>query len=269
MQGQMITPTRQLSRQEGVLYFVPKKIANWTWIVASLGLVLFVGGAGSSNILLLSIGVLLLLVSILAIVRVLTSNPTDEQYDQWVEEQANRLYYRGLEALGIDRKNVTDTLRIHSFVLPGSQAANQYASKEVRMRLGRDQQWRFSVNVYTYFFLTRHYVGIYRADVNVFHPTAPIEQKVSYNYFHIVSATTSQSRDTVIINKKSLQYRLERFCLELSTGRTVELSAAVKAVLLERTANAPASPLPKTGFDRTLSRLTHLLLSKGSPPTRP
>jgi hypothetical protein len=137
------------------------------------------------------------------------------------------------------------------------------------MRQGRDKQWRFSVNVYTYFFLTRHYVGIYKADVNAFRPSTPMEQKVAYNYFHIVSATTLQSRDNVIIHQKSLPYRLEQFCLELSTGRTVELSAAVKAVLLERTANAPVSPLPKTGFDRTLSRLTHLLLSKEPPPSRP
>jgi hypothetical protein len=158
---------------------------------------------------------------------------------------------------------VTDhILRTHSFVLPGSRMASHYPEKEVQAKRGKDGQWRFSINVYTYFLPAEHYLAVYSCDVNAFDPSSHIEQTEEYFYNDIVGVTTHPLRDTTIIGNRQYHYRIEMFSLRISNGDTIDLGASLKATPLDDGQDIPVFSLPHTGFDRTLTTLRRLLRSR-------
>jgi len=194
---------------------------------------------------------------------IIRSNPTDQQYDQWVHAQAQAMLPRALAKFNMRSYQVTNQiLRTHSFVLPGSRMASHYPEKEVQAKRGKDGQWRFSINVYTYFLPAEHYLAVYTCDVNAFDPPSHIEQTEEYFYSDIVGVTTHPLQDTALIGKRQYRYRIEQFSLRISNGDTIDLGASLKATPLDGGQDIPVFTLPHTGFDRTLTRLRSLLRSR-------
>ena len=232
-------------------------------ITCLVGALFLAIGISLQNVYLIALGCLLLLISASIIGVIRRSNPTDQQYDQWVHAQAQAMLPRALAKFNMRSYQVTDhILRTHSFVLPGSRMASHYPEKEVQAKRGKDGQWRFSINVYTYFLPAEHYLAVYTCDVNAFDPSSHIEQTEEYFYSDIVGVTTHPLRDTAIIGNRRYRYRIEQFSLRISNGDTIDLGASLKATPLDDEQHIPVFTLPQTGFDRTLTRLRSLLRSR-------
>ncbi len=253
---------RQLSEQETNRYFFPRKVPSWTWITVLIGILIgIIGGILNINLIVISIGVILCVIGTVTALRIRKSNPTDDQYDQWLQEQAEDLYLKGLHTLNIDENDLIEQrLLIHSFVLPCSMLMDDYTPEEVLVTRGKDGQLRCSVNVYTYIFLTSRFIGVFESSINAFRHWETFERNEIYPYHYITNATTRLIRDMVLIGDKQYPYRIECFCLRTSSNSRIQFGAAVKAILLDRTSNAPTSLLPHAGFDRTLNKLRQLLL---------
>jgi hypothetical protein len=258
-------PKPQLSEEKTRNYFVPQRVSKWGWIALIAGGLLAITGMDLSKLIVFAIGVLVGIVSIVYIVMTFTANPSDRLYEQWVNSQARALYSEGLEALGLDKHSLSaPVIRIASVVLPGSMAAEAYPSDEVRVRRGKDGRLRYSIHVYTYFYPTRDYRAIFKGDVNAWNHSKDdaLNETYVYRYHHIMSAATHRFMDTVILEGTSYQYRIDEFCLELSNGRLIPLTAALKAKLLDRRQDAPTSLLPEMVSGQQLRQLRDLLLSQ-------
>src|SRR5579863_6911623 len=103
-------------------YFFPRPVATGSIVVITIGAVfvivslplLLTSGLMLVNILLLALGILFIIGGIRSIVVTKRSNPTDEDYDRWLEKQARVMLPRALQALNIDKSQITSKiLRIH------------------------------------------------------------------------------------------------------------------------------------------------------------
>ncbi len=262
-QNQAQIPEHQYPQMDWQRYFFPKPVPRGSIITCLVGALFLAIGISLQNIVLIASGCLLLLIGASIIGVIIRSNPTDRHYDQWVHKQAQAMLPTALAKFNMRRNQVTDQiLRTHSFVLPGSHGASHYPEREVQAKRGKDGQWRFSINVYTYFLPAEHYLAVYTCDVNAFDPSSHIEQTEEYFYSDIVGVTTHPLRDTAIIGNRQYRYRIEQFSLRISNGDTIDLGASLKATPLDDGQDIPVFSLPHTGFDRTLTMLRRLLRSK-------
>jgi hypothetical protein len=265
-QQQKIIPKRPLSEAETRRYFSPRQFSIWTWIILLLGLLLI---TMSYNLLqswiVFSGGMIVLLGSIVHIILTFTGRISDKQYDSWVEDQAEAMYYEALQTLGLYESDLSDPVQcIHSFVLPGSRIAEAYPTQEMHVKRGKDDQLRYSVHVYTYFFFTRNSLAIFKGDINAWNHSEYDEKNYTFmrRYQHIMDVVIYKFQDTVRIEDKLFQYTIEQCHLELTNGRTIPLSAALRARRRDRQRNVIKSLLPETGSESTLRDIRTLLFSK-------
>ena len=159
-QNQAQVPERHIPQMDWKRYFFPQPVPRGSIITCLVGALFLAIGISLQSIVLIASGCLLLLIGASIIGVIIRLNPTDQHYDQWVHAQAQAMLPRALAKFNMRRNQVTDQiLRMHSFVLPGSRVASQYPEKEVQAKRGKDGQWRFSINVYTYFLPAEHYLG--------------------------------------------------------------------------------------------------------------
>lgn len=255
---------RQLSQQELKNYFFPRRYPTWAWIALIIGVILLVPGLIAQKWFVSIAGLALILFGLFFLLKTKRSNPDDQQYDAWVENQGQILYKRGLQALDITRSQMSDRiLHIRSYVLPGSFDANEYDPDSVWMKCGKDGYWRFSINVYTYIYPLPHYLAVFKDDINAFQPWLHNDLNEIYAYQHIVSATTmSEPGDAIFLEGQKFPYHMEQLCLKISNGDALKLSATVKAKPPGSLSGIPVIVLPDTGFNRMLNILRKLLLSK-------
>lgn len=192
-------------------------------------------------------------------------NTTDEEYDTWLEYQEHLLRERGYQLLDIPSGYPTSSvLCIRSFVPRGSQISRLYVSQDIQMKQGRDGNWRYSVNVYTYFFPLKRGMAICKSDINVFHPQRHRDERHEmYPYSFLTTATTDPEDDRVVIEHTAYRYQSDQLYLVFSNGAMSSFSAIVQTHLLDTTQNAPYSVVPNSLFDVKLNALRALLLSEG------
>ncbi|MBV9615828.1 MAG: hypothetical protein JO031_10275 [Ktedonobacteraceae bacterium] len=251
---------RQLSSQELANYFAPRPYPIWVWVAFASGVALFIIGSLLQNMIFIGLSILLGFIGILIMWRTKRSNPDDEQYDAWVKSQGRILYKRGLQALGITESQMSHSvLSILSYVLPGSLDADDYDEDVVQIKWGKDGRCRSSITVYTFIYPLARSFAIFKSDVNAFYPALHNELDEVYAYRHIISATTSKIRDTILLEEQEFPYQIEHFCLKISNGETIKLSATVKAKPAGSAASAPTIALPDTNFNWTLGKLRSML----------
>ena len=265
-QQQRIIPKRSLSEAETRRYFSPRQFPRWTCIILLLGLLFItISYYWLYSWVVFSGGMIVLLGSIVRLMLIFTSRISDEQYDSWVEDQADAMYYEAIQTLGLDESDLADPVQcIHSFVLPRSRIAEAYPTQEVQVKRGTDGDLHYSVHVYTYFFFTRNSLAIFRGDINAWNHSEYDEKNYTFirRYQHIMDVVIYKSQDTVSIEDKLFQYNVEQCCLELTNGRTIPLSATLRARRRDKQRNVIKSLLPETGFESTLRDVRTLLFSK-------
>src|ERR671930_41954 len=118
------------------------------------------------------------------------ANPTDQDYDNWLEEQAAAMLPRALRMLNLDERQITSQiLSIHSLILPGSSLASNYHD-EVYLKQGKDGQWRSSVNLYTYFFPAQHFIAIFTRSINALDPLTPFDDSTEEFFYRDIMGTS-------------------------------------------------------------------------------
>ena len=190
--------------------------------------------------------------------------PTDEEYDDWLERRARAMVPRARKKLSLDRTPmIRPPLRVDSFVLPGSHPATHFSGQDVYMKEGKDGLWRFSVNVFIYFFPAGHYLAVFSGSVNALNQSAPpFEETEEYFYRDIVGITTSAARDTTVICGQRYAYRIQKFSLRIVNGDDIDLGAYIRATALGNSQQGPAIIPPTMNVDHVLAELRTILRSQ-------
>lgn len=252
-------------------YFFPRPVATGSIVVITIGAVFIVvslpllltSGLMLVNILLFVLGILLIAVGIRSIVVTKRSNPTDEDYDRWLERQARAMLPRALQALNLDKSQITSKiLRIHSIVLPGTSLAANYRD-DVHLKMGKDGLWRSSINIYSYFLPSERFIAIFTRDINAMRPKGPFDDRSEeFFYRDIVSITFSVFRDKANIGGEEFVYRVQQLSLKIVNGDDIRFGGYLSAVPIDAKSGAPTILLPDGRVNKTLADLRGLLRAK-------
>ncbi len=262
---------QRFSRQEIQQYFFPKPVSTGlitiTTAGALLGLVglalVFTLGPTYFHLSLVLVGGLALFIGVRSIRAIIRSNPTDQEYDDWLEDQAEAIIPRALRVLNLDERQITSQiLSMHSIILPGSSMASNYYD-DVYLKLGKDGIWRSSVNLYTVFFPTDRFIAMFTRSINALDRVMPIDDTTEeYFYRDIVTAAYSLFQDTAVFDNQEILYRVQQLSFRISNGDDIRLGAYLSAVPVEKGRGAPVIMLPDTHINQTLSDLRTLLRVK-------
>lgn len=262
-QSQASFSPRQFSSTRMEQYFLPKTVPVMAHVLWSAGGIVALFCIVLQIFLFLPVGLSLLFLGISWIVVTKRSNPTDQQYDQWIETQANALLLDTLATLDLYEHQLTGKIkRIRSFVLPGSEIADNYRSNEVLVKRGRDGRWRCSINVCTYFIPTAYGVAMVTRDVNVFQQSSYIWQNEEYSYPHIVSAAMCTIQDTAYIERERYWYRIKQICVNISNGEVIPFGAYFSATPIDDDPYAPDFSLPDIVMNQTINDLRRTLRTR-------
>jgi len=252
-------------------YFFPRPISTGAITMTTSGIIfvlaglvlLFTLGLTILNMILTIAGFVQLFLGIRSMYLIKKSNPGDEDYDHWLEQQVQAMKPRAMRLLNLNQSQVTSQiLCTHSIILPGSSLAKNYHD-DVLIKQGKDGQWRTSVNLYTYFFPTDHFIAMCTCDVNACRQTISSEyQTEEYFYRDIISTSFSSFQDTAEIAGMKYPYRVQQLSFRISNGDDIRLGAHLSAMPLDRGQGAPIILLPDTHINQTLADLRGLLRSK-------
>ena len=261
----------RFSRQEIQQYFFPKPVSTGLITITTTGAVLclvglalvFTLGPTYFHLGLFLLGGLVLFIGVRSIRAIIRSNPTDQDYDDWLEDRAEAIIPRALRALNLDEREITSQiLSMHSIILPGSSLASEYHD-EVYLKLGKDGIWRSSVNLYTFFFPTDRFIAMFTRSINALDRVMPIDDTTDeYFYRDIVTAAFSLFQDTAVFGNEEILYRVQQLSLRISNGDDIRLGAYLSAVPIERGRGAPIIMLPDTHINQMLADLRALLRVK-------
>ena len=261
----------RFSRQEIQQYFFPKPVSTGLITITTTGAVLglvglalvFTLGPTYFNLGLFLIGGVVLFIGVRSIRAIIRSNPTDQDYDDWLEDRAEAIIPRALRVLNLDEREITSQiLSMHSIILPGSSLASEYHD-EVYLKLGKDGIWRSSVNLYTFFFPTDRFIAMFTRSINALDRVMPIDDTTDeYFYRDIVTAAFSLFQDTAVFGNEEILYRVQQLSLRISNGDDIRLGAYLSAVPIERGRGAPIIMLPDTHINQMLADLRALLRVK-------
>lgn len=230
---------RHLSKMKIERYFYPKKIISMSLVIATTVSIFFVLvsfalfrllGLTSVTLTLLFIDFILLFLGVWTIRTVITLNPGDEDYDEWLAYQASLVIRQAYDVLDLYESNlINKILSIHSIVLPGSSLADNYRD-EILLKQGEDGKWRSSVNLYTYFFPVDGFIAIYTRSIDALNPAAPYDDSSEeYFYEDLMGASFRTFRDTAIVNNQEFSYRVEQLSFKLFNGDAIGLGGYISA----------------------------------------
>ena len=261
-QEQVASSPRRISEKQMKRYFSatdPTGGVIVAILVLVLGVLLFIIGLASPGVnsgIILGGVIFLIGVGILVVVMIEGANlaePTDAQYDAWLQGKATRLLRSAMGKLGIDRQTTKGYLQVHGFVLPGMIGSSQYRPDELLWKKGQDSRVRYSVNLYTYFFLAEHSLVVFMGDINALNQAVQHETIKEYFYRDIVGVILSEERTFIGL----YQYRVQHLSVRISNGDTIDVS--VNALPVDTRQNLTSFTIPDSGIDRTVAQLRSIV----------
>jgi hypothetical protein len=271
VQKQHARPHSRFSRKEIEQYFFPKPISTALIIVTTaaalfslVGLYLaFARGPSYFNLILVLLGGAVLFIGVRNIRAIMRSNPSDQDYDNWLEDQAATITPKALRTLSLSEHEITSQiLMVRSIILPGSSLADNYRD-DIHLKRGKDGQWRSSVNLYTFFFPADRFIAMFTRSINPLDRVMPIDDSSEeYFYRDIMSTSFNVFQDTVIFGDQEVLYRVQQLSLRIVNGSDVPIGGYLSAVPIEKGRGAPIIMLPDTYINQTLADLRALLRVK-------
>ena len=263
---------RHLSKIKIERYFYPKKIISMGLVISTTVSTFFVLvsfalirllGLTSFTLTLLFIDFILLLLGVWTIRTLITLNPGDEDYDEWLAYQASLVISEAYDVLDLyESQLINQILSIHSIVLPGSSLADNYRD-EILLKQGKDGKWRSSVNLYTYFFPVDGFIAIYTRSIDALNPAVPYaDSSEEYFYEDLIGASFRTFRDTAIVNDQEFSYRVEQLSFKLFSGDDIGLGGSISARPMNPRSGAPFISLHNNRSEQTLAVLRYLLRSR-------
>ncbi len=246
-----------------------------TIVLISLGVLavfwllrLLIGSAPTALIIL--IGVLTLLLgagSIAFVIKKIIPPFTDQEYDAWLVGRVRDYLSKALEGIGIEEtQDIESILYVHGFILPGMKDANKYRPEDIHFKKCKDGNYRFSINIFTFFHPAEHQLAVFVFDVNAVNHLDYREATKEYFYQDIVGATAEDDHDTVLIHSEEQSYRSQSFALRICDGYSI--SATFHSQPLDNKQNLPTFDIADSDVaEVTIKRLRKLLRDKKRGPS--
>jgi len=162
--------------------------------------------------------------------------PTDQAYEAWVRSWQNPIREYGMQKLGLDESMVLGRpLFVRSLVWPNRSWSKSYRSSNtpIIIKYGADGRPHSSINRYTFFYPTQHYLAIFEGDVNALDRTR-FEGTRTYFYDDIVGIETS----AITLNDGYANYAMQHFELQVSNGQSIGATTWVHDLDVDQTVNA-------------------------------
>lgn len=272
MQNQQPSSMPQLPTEDTIKYFSPKRHTGkiTTIVVSIIMAVICIFAVNSIGVIYTIIMVLFFsalgVYNYFAIKKYKKTIPVPDQYEGWLSTRVQAMYRRELRQLGIDENQISEpVIFFHSCVLPGSDAAKHYPPEHLHIK-GRDNQWHFSVNVYTYFILTSFDISVIMFDVDAFDPkyhASEYNKNIILSYDAIKSVEKFNDDDIVIYNGQEYACQADTLCLRISDNfntETIDVTAAIKATFTLGDNGVTVSFEPNRGLKRKMNQLQHIIL---------
>lgn len=194
---------------------------------------------------------------------VLSSRPTDQKYDQWVDGQRALIASTALQKVHMDPSEliIREPLSLHGVILPGSPEANPYGGN-IYSKKGKDGFYRYSVNVFTYFFPAQHHIAVLSCDVDALDQRAHIEHTDHYFYKDMVGVNTGEGR--LEVKKERATLLVQGFSLRVANGDAIGIGGVLSVKVLDskNKKSGPKVAFADTEVSKTVQALLMLLRQK-------
>jgi hypothetical protein len=142
--------------------------------------------------------------------------PSDEQIDEWMKEETDKITQQALERLGLD----SDDCRTEPFVIGGPSEQTETKIKE-----GKDGKIRYSHINQLVVFLTEHNIATYQCDHSLSHGQTLNDTTKEFPYKEITSLETRTiNREILMLGGKTLSATgFQQFALFTSGGNDIKV----------------------------------------------
>lgn len=196
------------------------------------------------------------------IIVVRSSQPNDQEYDQWVDRQKTLIASTALQKVHMDPSElIREPLSLHGVILPGSAEANPYRDN-IDSKKGKDGFYRYSVNVFTYFFPAEHHIAVLSCDVDALDQRAHIEHTDHYFYKDMVGVNTGEGR--LEDKKERATLLIQGFSLRVANGDVIGIGGVLSVKVLDskNKKSGPKVAFADTEVSKTVRSLLMLLRQK-------
>lgn len=239
-------PSIKVSKMKMNLYFYPYIryivviIINTTTLLAIIfAILMFIKMASILGIILLC-WFIFITIGVVAVLLIYTLTPSDEEYDDWLQYQADALYNRATQRINLHPSQIKAPVlclqgRIwrENHSLWYSKYSNQY--RRFRHKSGKkDGIPRYNANLFSYYFLTQDNISIFSSDVDAFNQSSHIEEVHHYYYEHIMGIVISDRRETILYsNQQSDVLTPYQFFLKLVNGEPIGIDTMINMHLID------------------------------------
>lgn len=254
-QMQTNVPPLQFSEAQMKRYFSTGSARSIMIVI--VGVLLVIVGIYLNFLILSGVGALLIIAGGIVIM-VARSRPSDKEFDRWLEGQSNALAAAALEKLHLHPNQVLGPpLHLHGYVLPGTKDARNY--DEIRQKQGKDGQWRFSANVYTFFFPADHHIAVFSSGIDALDQSAHVEQAYHYFYHDIVGVAAQDVQDTINFKGRDYTVLLQQFSLKVANGDAIGIGGSFSVKPIGKKKDAVPFAVTDSDVSRTVAALLALL----------
>ena len=191
-----------------------------------------------------------------------SSRPNDQKYDQWVDRQRELIASTALQKVHMDPTElIREPLSLHGVIIPGSDQANPYGDN-IYSKKGKDGFYRYSVNVFTYFFPAEHHIAVLSCDVDALDQRAHIEHTEHYFYKDMVGVNTGEGRFQD--KKERVTLLIQAFSLRVANGDAIGIGGVLSVKVLDSKNKkiGPKVAFADTEVSKTVQALLMLLRQK-------
>ncbi len=239
-----------------------KDSGNYTGVIflIIIGVLLIGVGLGNNMQVLALVGLAPIALGLIVLTR--SSKPSDQEYDQWLDEQRALIASTALQKVHMDQSElIRDPLSLHGVIPPASPEANPYRGN-IYSKKGKDGLYRYSVNVFTYFFPAEHHIAVLSCDVDALDQRAHIEHADHYFYKDMVGVHTSEGR--LQDEKERITLQIQSFSLRVASGDAIGISGVLSVKVLDsrNKKSGPVVAFADTEVSKTVQALLLLLRQK-------
>jgi hypothetical protein len=146
--------------------------------------------------------------------------PTDEEYEEWVRSWQPSIQHYGMQKIGLDPSEIAgEILVVRGQIWPNDNYETAYYRSHgcpIVVKRGKDGRPHASINKFTVFYPTQHYIGVFNGDVNALSPLR-FEGTRTYFYDDVVGVDASSFGEQL----DGFTYNLQRFELRISSGQAI------------------------------------------------
>lgn len=183
----------------------------------------------------------------------LSSVPLDQEVDHWLEEAMQRITQESYGRLNIDSQEpVTDPLVIRGPILWSTMGIPDY---ELKWRMGKDGNPRFSAYRVVVILLTDSLFGAYSGDYNFLRDVFLNEENEEYHYRHVVGVALREAASSYTLPSQVSLVHAQHFSVSLTSGDHIDV--VINCELLRQMTGSER--MPDSGAEKAVSAIRAML----------